>query len=105
MIDLTIFAEWKAVAGHHGIVADLHLRELFAANPGRAEAMTVDAGDLVVDYSKNRITDETMSLSDALAERAELPERIARHVRAASTSTAPKTEPCSTPRLRAPPTR
>ena len=56
MIDLTIFPEWKAVAAHQRIVADLHLRELFATNPGRAESMTVTAADLVIDFSKHRIS-------------------------------------------------
>ena len=43
MIDLTVFPEWKELAAHQSIVADLHLRELFASNPGRAETMTVSA--------------------------------------------------------------
>ena len=72
MIDLTVFDEWKAVAGHHGIVRDLTLRELFATNPGRAAAMTLSVGDLTVDYSKQRVTDETMGLLVGIAERAEL---------------------------------
>ena len=76
MIDLTIFPEWKALSAHQSIVADLHLRELFAGNPGRADAMTHNAGDLTVDFAKHRITDETIGLLVALAERAELPQRI-----------------------------
>ncbi len=76
MIDLTVFPEWQAVAGHQGIVADLHLRELFASNPGRAEAMTLDAVDVHLDWSKHRVTDETLGLLVALAERAGLSERI-----------------------------
>lgn len=75
MIDLTIFGEWKAVAAHQSIVADLHLRELFASNPGRADAMTFTAADLTVDLSKHRITDETIGLLCELARRAELEER------------------------------
>ena len=75
MIDLTVFPEWKAVAAHQSIVADLHLRELFASNPGRAEALMLTAGDLTVDLSKHRITDETIGLLTALARRAELEER------------------------------
>ncbi len=77
MIDLTVFPEWQHLAAHQGIVADLHLRELFAGNPGRAETMVVEVGDLTVDYSKHRITDETVELLIALAERAGLAERIA----------------------------
>jgi len=76
VIDLTIFPEWKALSAHQSIVADLHLRELFAGNPGRADAMTHNAGDLTVDFAKHRITDETIGLLVALAERAELPQRI-----------------------------
>ena len=75
MIDLTIFGEWKAVAAHQSIVADLHLRELFASNPGRADALTLTAADLTVDLSKHRITDETIGLLCDLARRAELEER------------------------------
>ncbi len=76
MIDLTVFPEWQHLLAHQGIVADLHLRELFAQNPGRADTMVVEVGDLRVDYSKHRITDETVELLLALAERAELSARI-----------------------------
>ena len=77
MIDLTTSSEWKAVASHCATVADIHLRELFAADADRADTMTVAAGDLVIDYSKNRITKETVGLLIALAERADLADRIA----------------------------
>ncbi|MEM7287512.1 MAG: glucose-6-phosphate isomerase [Actinomycetota bacterium] len=75
VIDLTIFPEWKAVAAHQSIVADLHLRDLFSSNPGRADALTLSAADLTVDVSKHRITDETIGLLCDLARRAELEER------------------------------
>jgi glucose-6-phosphate isomerase len=69
--------EWQALAEHHGQVGDVHLRELFADDPGRGTALTVRAGDLYLDYSKNRLTAETVRLLVALAERAGLRERTA----------------------------
>jgi glucose-6-phosphate isomerase len=67
--------EWKALADHHRTLADVHLRELFAADPGRGNTLTCRAGDLYLDYSKNRLTAETIGLLVALAERAGLRER------------------------------
>jgi glucose-6-phosphate isomerase len=67
---------WRALAAHAEVVRDLHLRDLFAADPGRAEAMSVDAGDLHLDYSKNRVTRETMTLLADLARETRLEERI-----------------------------
>src|SRR4029450_1397985 len=55
---------------------DVHLRELFAADMGRGETMTCEAGDLYLDWSKQRVTGETVGLLVALAERAGLRERI-----------------------------
>jgi glucose-6-phosphate isomerase len=69
-------AEWKALEAHHATAAGLHLRDLFAADPQRAERFSAEAGDLFLDYSKNRVTDETMDLLVALAERAGLRARI-----------------------------
>ena len=63
-------AEWKALADHYRDVRQLHLRELFDRDPGRADRMCVQAGDLFVDFSKHRVTDETLRLLLALAERA-----------------------------------
>jgi glucose-6-phosphate isomerase len=68
----TEWAEWKALAEHHGKVRDLHLRQLFADDPGRGERLALEACGLYFDYSKNRITDETLRLLLALAERAQL---------------------------------
>ncbi|MGI8844872.1 MAG: glucose-6-phosphate isomerase [Thermoleophilaceae bacterium] len=68
-------AEWAALAAHHGQVAEVQLRELFARDPGRATRMVASAGDLVLDYSKHRVSDETMRLLLALADRATLAER------------------------------
>jgi glucose-6-phosphate isomerase len=68
--------EWDALARNFTKLRDVHLRELFAEDPRRAEEMTVEVADLVLDYSKNRLTPETVGLLVALAERAGLRERI-----------------------------
>jgi len=67
---------WTALADHHAQVKDLHLRQLFASDPRRAERMTLEAAGILLDYSKNRITDETLRLLVALAEECGLRERI-----------------------------
>src|SRR5437773_2708769 len=58
---------WKALESHHERTKNLHLRELFAADPGRGARMTAEATGLFLDYSKNRITDETLKLLFELA--------------------------------------
>jgi glucose-6-phosphate isomerase len=68
-------AEWEALQKHFGKLRKRHLRELFAEDPRRAETMTAEAADLVLDYSKNRLTQETVRLLAALAQRAGLRER------------------------------
>ncbi len=65
--------EWQRLADHHAALAGVNLRTLFAQDAKRGETMTVEAGDLFLDYSKNRITAETIGLLAALAERAGLP--------------------------------
>jgi glucose-6-phosphate isomerase len=67
--------EWQALAEHHRGIAGRHLRDLFAEDAGRGEQLTCRAGDLYLDYSKNRLTAETVRLLVALAERAGLRER------------------------------
>lgn len=74
----TSTAAWEALAAHHAVLKDQHLRELFRADPRRAERMTRTLGDLRVDLSKNRITDETLALLVRLAEERELSRWIAR---------------------------
>ncbi len=74
----TSTAAWKALAAHHAVLRDQHLRELFRADPGRAERLTHTLGDLRVDLSKNRITDETLALLVRLAEERELQRWIER---------------------------
>jgi glucose-6-phosphate isomerase len=73
---ITESPEWQALAKHAEEIRDMHLRTLFADDPGRGEAMTLEAADLFLDYSKNRITDETLRLLLALADRAGLRDRI-----------------------------
>jgi glucose-6-phosphate isomerase len=60
---------------HHEQIKDRHLRELFAQDPGRGERLSVQAAGLYLDYSKNRVTDETLSLLVALAREAGVEER------------------------------
>ncbi|HXP21998.1 MAG TPA: glucose-6-phosphate isomerase [Streptosporangiaceae bacterium] len=67
---------WAALQEHHQKVGGLHLRELFASDPGRGERLTAQAAGVYLDYSKNRVTDETMSLLIQLAVESGLPERI-----------------------------
>jgi glucose-6-phosphate isomerase len=67
---------WKALQVHHREIRDLHLRRLFADDPRRGERLIVDAAGLHLDYSKNRITDETVRLLLRLAEESGLRGRI-----------------------------
>ncbi|MBV8601044.1 MAG: glucose-6-phosphate isomerase, partial [Candidatus Eremiobacteraeota bacterium] len=67
---------WSALETHHEKIADVTLRELFADDPKRGERLTLEAAGLYLDYSKNRITDETLRLLLRLAESAGLRERI-----------------------------
>jgi glucose-6-phosphate isomerase len=76
-MDITATPEWAALAEHHRTLADRHLRDLFAEEPDRGQRLTARAGDLYVDYAKHRVTEETLRLLVALAERAGLRDRIA----------------------------
>jgi glucose-6-phosphate isomerase len=67
---------YRALAAHHRETAGTHLRDLFAADPGRGTRLTAEAAGLHLDYSKHRITDETIRLLLALAAEAGLPARI-----------------------------
>jgi glucose-6-phosphate isomerase len=73
---LTERQTWKRLAAHYQQVRDLHLRELFADDPTRGERMTAEAVGLYLDYSKNRITEETLKLLLQLAEDCGLRGRI-----------------------------
>ena len=66
---------WQALKRHYDEISGQHLRELFAGDPGRGERMYAEAAGLYLDYSKNRITDETMRLLIALAEESGVAER------------------------------
>ena len=73
---LTERRAWKALTAHHRTIRELHLRKLFADDPTRGERMTAEAAGLYLDYSKNRLTDETLTLLLQLAEESCLRERI-----------------------------
>ena len=73
---LTRLMSWKALQAHYKQVRELHLRNLFAEDPARGQRMTAEAVGLFLDYSKNRITDETVKLLLALAEESGLQSRI-----------------------------
>src|SRR5213076_2814115 len=75
-IKLTQPQAWNALAAHHQSVRELHLRQLFADDPKRGERMTAEAVGLYLDYSKNRVTDETLKLLLQLADESGLRERI-----------------------------
>jgi glucose-6-phosphate isomerase len=93
---------WKALEAHYQQVRKLHLRKLFADDPGRGERLTAEAVGVYLDYSKNRITGETVKLLVQLAEQSGLRPRIdamfgAR--KSTSRRTAPScTSPCALPK-------
>lgn len=73
---LTEQPAWKALESHRAALGDTHLRQLFADDPGRAGRFSLEASGVFLDYSKNRITDETVDLLIKLAETCGLRERI-----------------------------
>ncbi|HET7100499.1 MAG TPA: glucose-6-phosphate isomerase [Terriglobia bacterium] len=73
---LTRRQAWKALQAHYKQMKDSHLRDLFAAAPGRGERLTAEAAGIFLDYSKNLITDETLKLLVDLAEESGLRSRI-----------------------------
>jgi glucose-6-phosphate isomerase len=75
-LPLTERPAWKALEAHYQQIRNLHLRDLFAGDPTRGERMTVEAAGLYLDYSKNRISEKTLSLLLQLAEESGLRERI-----------------------------
>ncbi len=68
-------AAWKALEQHYAEIRDLHLRDLFEADATRGERLAAEGVGLYLDYSKNRVTDETLRLLLQLAEESGLPER------------------------------
>ncbi len=73
---LTQRLAWKALTAHHRKAKGLHLRELFANDPKRGERLTVEAAGLFLDFSKNRVTDQTIALLLQLAKESGLRARI-----------------------------
>jgi len=75
-VALTERPAWKALAAHHREIAGTDLRRLFAEDPRRGERLTLEAAGVYLDYSKNRLTEETLRLLLRLAEESRLRERI-----------------------------
>jgi glucose-6-phosphate isomerase len=75
-MSITKTPEWVALEHHHRDVEPLHLRDLFAQDPDRGTRLSLEVDGLYLDYSKNRVTDETVQLLVELAERAGLRARI-----------------------------
>jgi glucose-6-phosphate isomerase len=73
---LTARPSWKALQAHQKTIRSLHLRTLFAGDVTRGERLTAEAAGIYLDYSKNRVTDETLTLLSRLAEESGLRERI-----------------------------
>jgi glucose-6-phosphate isomerase len=67
---------WRALRAHHRQLRDAHLRDLFASDPRRGETFSAEGAGLYLDYSKNRVTAETIDLLVALADAAGLRDRI-----------------------------
>jgi len=73
---LTARPAWKALVAHHKQIRDVHLRQLFADDPDRGERLTVEAAGVFLDYSKNRITEDTLTLLLTLAQECGLRQHI-----------------------------
>jgi len=69
-------AAWKGLREHYATMRNVHLRDLFAIDPKRGERLTAEAAGIFLDYSKNRVDDETLRLLGVLAEQSGLRERI-----------------------------
>ncbi len=69
-------AEWQALSAHRAELDGVHLRDLFAADPSRGERLCAETDGLLLDYSKNRLSEETVGLLATLADRADLRGRI-----------------------------
>jgi glucose-6-phosphate isomerase len=73
---VTVRPAWKALQAHYATIHGVHLRKLFADDPGRGERLSAEAAGIYLDYSKNRVSDETLRLLVQLAEEAGLRARI-----------------------------
>ena len=76
--DLVESPAWKALSSHYQTIEPLHMRDLFAQDPERFEKFSISFGDLLLDYSKNRVTEKTISLLCELAEEVDLKRWIER---------------------------
>ena len=76
MSELRSRPAWRALEKHYEERRDLHLRDLFAEDSERGERLVAEGAGLYLDYSKNRVTDETIGLLMQLAEQSQLPARI-----------------------------
>ncbi|HVO84612.1 MAG TPA: glucose-6-phosphate isomerase [Syntrophobacteria bacterium] len=75
-VNPTKTSSWRRLAAHFDQIKNVHMRELFAADPGRFAKLSLRFGDILVDYSKNRITEDTLRLLLGLAEEVGLKEAI-----------------------------
>src|SRR3979411_2668269 len=75
-LPLTARASWRALQAHYEKIREVTLRTLFADGATRGERLTAEAAGIHLDYSKNRVTDETLALLRRLAEESGLRERI-----------------------------
>ncbi|MGH3555204.1 MAG: glucose-6-phosphate isomerase, partial [Mycobacterium sp.] len=73
--DITASSAWNALRRHHDQIGKTHLRQFFADDPDRGREFAVTVGDLYIDYSKHRITGETLKLLVDLARTANLEQR------------------------------
>ncbi|HUZ77938.1 MAG TPA: glucose-6-phosphate isomerase [Chloroflexota bacterium] len=78
MASPTVLPAWKALEAHHQRMESTHMRDLFRADPGRFERFSLRFEDLLLDYSKNRVTSETMALLLDLAQQAQVVQWIGR---------------------------
>ena len=78
MSNLTRSPAWQSLKAHHATIEPLHMRQMFKDDPARFDKFSLKLGDLLFDYSKNRITEKTVRLLVALAEQAGLPAAIER---------------------------
>jgi len=86
-LPLTARQSWKALQAHQEKIRESHLRTLFAEDSTRGERLTAEAAGIHLDYSKNRVTDETLALLRRLAEESGLRERIEAALSVCSEST------------------
>ena len=68
MSKLTETEAWKALSAHYGTTKDVHMKDLFEKDPERFNKFSMKFEDILLDYSKNRVTEETMDLLYKLAD-------------------------------------